>query len=101
MLRPGPTGKLPYTQVGGEARVCVEGGKGRFEGESAASKTFRKVRDPARQSELPAFQREPTLSDHKRGFSITPLAQGLGDGETLLRCPQVLRGILDGLIEPG
>jgi hypothetical protein len=70
MLRPGLSGKLPYPQVGGEARVCVEGGKGRFEGDFSASKTLREVTDPARQPDLPAFQREPTLSDHKRGFSI-------------------------------
>jgi hypothetical protein len=29
MLRPGLSGKHPYPQVGGEPRVCVEGGKGR------------------------------------------------------------------------
>jgi hypothetical protein len=85
MLRPGLTSKLPYPQVGGEARVRLEGGKGRFDGESAASKTFSKVPDPGRLPDLPAFLREPPLSDQKRGFSITLLAQGLGHGEYLLR----------------
>src|SRR5215203_6089051 len=90
MFRPRFTGKLSYPQVGGEARVRVEGGNCRFEGESSASMSFGKVPDPARQPDLPAFQREPTLSDQKRGFSITLLPQGLGHGESLLRCPQVL-----------
>ena len=31
------------------------GGKSRFEGEYAASKTFGKIPDPARQPDLPAF----------------------------------------------
>src|SRR5215208_3422680 len=100
MLRPGLTGKLPYPHVGGEVRVRVEGGQGRFEGESSASKTFSKVPDPARQPDFPAIQREPTLSDQKRSFSITLLPQRLGHGESLLRCPQVLRGVLHGLIGP-
>jgi hypothetical protein len=55
MLRPGLASKLPYSKIGGEARVRVGGGKSRFEGESAASNTFRKIPDPARQPDLPAF----------------------------------------------
>jgi len=63
MLRPVLAGKLPHPQVGVEGWVRADGDDGRVEGETAASETFCQIPDPDRQPTLPAFQREPALSD--------------------------------------